>query len=52
MALNITQAVLDRAALVVIVGEDGLYEWSATKGDAEVAECLRRIADEIEAGTW
>lgn len=47
MSLDITQMELDRAALVLIVGEDGLYEWSATKSDRQVADVLSRISDEI-----
>lgn len=47
MALEITQAELDRAALVLIGGEDGIYEWSSTKSSDEVAAWLHQVADDI-----
>ena len=47
MSLVITQHVLDRSALVLIVGEDGLLEWSSTRDAKSVARKLRRIAAAI-----
>lgn len=44
MALDITQTTLDKAALVLIIGEDGLYEFSATKDDEQVGRALAQIA--------
>lgn len=49
--MNITQHQLDRADLVVIVGHDGLVEWSANRDREQVAAMLRDIADSIEDGT-
>lgn len=53
MAMNITQHQLDRSDLVVIVGHDGLVEWSAVeeRSREQVATMLRSIADSIEDGT-
>ena len=48
MTFNIDQ--LQKSALLVVVGEDGLFEWSSTKTNAEVAAYLRGLADGIEAG--
>lgn len=50
-SLNITQHQLDRTDLVVLVGHDGLVEWSARREPEQVAKMLREIADGIEAGT-
>lgn len=47
MALDINQASLDRAALVLIVGFDGLMEWSSDYPAAAVADQLEKIADAI-----
>lgn len=49
--LGITQAQLDRSDLVVIVGHDGLVEWSAHRSREEVTDMLRSIADSIEDGS-
>lgn len=51
MAMAITQQLLDRANLVVIVGGDGLVEWSAKRDRGAVATMLRDVADSIEDGT-
>ena len=51
MSLNITQEHLDRTDLVVLVGHDGLVEWSASRSREQVVTMLREIADSIEAGT-
>lgn len=50
MSLVITQSALNHAALVFIAGEDGLVEWSATKGREEVARYLEECADLIRRG--
>lgn len=50
MALDITQEVLDRAALVLIVDQDGLYEWSSTKTTEEVGKHLILIGEDVLAG--
>lgn len=47
MSFDITQDKLDRAALVLICYEDGLYEWSSTKRTDQVVDQLKRIADNI-----
>lgn len=47
--MDITQRLLDRADLVVIVGDDGLTQWSANRSREAVAEMLHNIADNIEA---
>jgi hypothetical protein len=49
--MNITQHQLDRTDLVVLVGHEGLVEWSSHRDRDEVADMLRKIADGIEAGT-
>lgn len=49
--LGITQHQLDRSDLVVIVGHDGLVEWSAKRSREEVASMLHRIAESIEDGS-
>jgi hypothetical protein len=49
--MDITQHQLDRSDLVVIVGHDGLVEWSAKRDRAQVADMLHSIADDIEDGT-
>ena len=49
--LNITQQELDRTDLVVLVGADGIVQWSAHRSRAEVVDMLRRIADGIEDET-
>ena len=49
--MDITQHQLDRTDLVVLVGHDGLVEWSAKRSREEVAAMLRGIADDIEDGT-
>jgi hypothetical protein len=51
MALDISQHQLDRADLVVLVGHDGLVEWSANRSRGEVVTMLRGIADDIEDET-
>ncbi len=51
MAMNITQHQIDRSDLVVIVGHDGLVEWSAKRDRTQVVDMLRSIADSIEDGT-
>jgi ribosomal protein S24E len=51
MALDISQHLLDRTDLVVLVGHDGLVEWSAKRSREEVAAMLRSIADDIEDET-
>jgi hypothetical protein len=48
--MDITQHQLDRTDLVVLVGHDGLVEWSAKRSRKEVAAMLRGIADDIEDG--
>jgi hypothetical protein len=49
--MDITQHQLDRSDLVVIVGADGLVEWSAKRPRPAVAAMLRDIADSIEDGS-
>lgn len=49
--MDISQNQLDRTDLVVLVGHDGLVEWSARRSRDEVAAMLRSIADDIEDGT-
>jgi hypothetical protein len=49
--MNITQHQIDRSDLVVVVGHDGLVEWSAKRDRDQVANMLRSIADSIEDGT-
>jgi hypothetical protein len=49
--MDITQHQLNRADLVVIVGHDGLVEWSGNRSREEVATMLRNIADSIEDGS-
>jgi hypothetical protein len=49
--MDITQHGLDRADLVVVVGHDGLVEWSARRSRQEVANMLRSIAASIEDKT-
>jgi hypothetical protein len=49
--LTITQHLLDRTDLVVLVGHDGLVEWSSHCDRDEVVAMLRGIADNIESGT-
>jgi hypothetical protein len=49
--LDITQKQLDRTDLAVLVGQDGLVEWSARRDRDQVVEMLREIADDIEDGT-
>lgn len=49
--MDITQAELDRTDLVVLVGADGIVQWSAHRDRAQVVDMLRRIADSIEDGT-
>ena len=51
MALNITQQELDRTDLVVLVGHDGIVQWSAKRDREQVAAILRSVADSIEDGT-
>jgi len=50
---RITQQQLDRTDLVVLVGDDGLVEWSAQENRSReaVVAMLRTIADDIEKGT-
>ena len=50
-SLGITQHQLDRSDLVLIVGHDGLVEWSANRSREEVADMLHRIAESIEDRT-
>lgn len=47
--MDLTQELLDRADLVVVVDRDGLFEWSAHRSSAEVANVLHTIADAIAA---
>ncbi|MBE8524822.1 hypothetical protein ILP97_46340 [Amycolatopsis sp. H6(2020)] len=49
--LTITQHHVDRTDLVVLVGHDGLVEWSSHGDRDAVVEMLRSIADAIEDGT-
>lgn len=49
--LGITQHSLDRSDLVVLVGHDGLVEWSSHRDRDQVVTMLRSIADGIENGT-
>lgn len=49
--LTITQHLLDRTDLVVIVGHDGLVEWSSHRDRDEVVAMLHGIANGIEDGT-
>lgn len=49
--MDITQHQLERTDLVVLVGHDGLVEWSAKRSREEAVAMLRDIADGIEAGT-
>lgn len=49
--MNITQHQLDRTDLVVLVGRDGLVEWSSHRSRDEITAMLRSIADNIEDGT-
>ena len=49
--LGITQQSLDRSDLVVLVGHDGLVEWSSNRDRDQVVTMLRSIADSIENGT-
>jgi hypothetical protein len=49
--MNLTQHQLDRSDLVVLVGNDGLVEWSSHRERDEIVEILRGIADSIEDGT-
>ena len=49
--LQVTQHQLDRTDLVVLVGNDGLVEWSAKRSRDQVVAMLRAIADDIENGT-
>lgn len=51
MSLTITQGALDRADLVLLVGHDGLVEWSANRDRDQVVAMLRDVAESIEAGT-
>ncbi|WP_410583918.1 hypothetical protein [Amycolatopsis sp. lyj-108] len=49
--MKITQQVLERTDLVVLVGGDGLVEWSSHRSRAEVVAMLRKVADGIEQET-
>ena len=49
--MNITQAELNRTDLVVLVGHDGIVQWSAKRDREQVATMLRDIADSIEDGS-
>lgn len=49
--MAITQQSIDRAALVVVAGEDGLVQWSSTKSREQVADYLESVADDIRQGT-
>lgn len=49
--LCVTQDQLDRTDLVVLVGHDGLVEWSARRDRDQVVTMLRDIADAIENGS-
>lgn len=48
--MTLTQPMLDRAALVVVAGDDGLVEWSSTKSREDVASYLECLAAAIRAG--
>lgn len=50
MAMAITQDYLDKADLVVVVGAEGLVEWSSHRERDAVVAMLRDIADGIEDG--
>lgn len=47
--MEITQRQLDRTALVLLVGDDGLTEWSSRYPRHQIVMTLRRIAGAIEA---
>ena len=47
--MEITQHQLDRTALVLLVGDDGLTEWSSRYPRPQIVMTLRRIASAIEA---
>jgi hypothetical protein len=47
MGLTLTQEYLDRAALVVVVGADGVYDWSSDKPREQIASVLEDIAHDI-----
>ena len=51
--MDITQQQLDRTDLVVLVGADGLVEWSANENRSreQIATMLHSIADGIKNGT-
>lgn len=51
MALEINQHTLDRTDLMVLVGHDGLVEWSSHRTREQVVTMLRKIADSIEDGS-
>lgn len=51
MAMSLTQHQLDRTDLVLVVGHDGLVEWSAKRRRDEVVAMLRSVADGIEDGS-
>ena len=51
MAMSLTQHQLDRSDLVLVVGCEGLVEWSANRGRDEVVAMLRSVADGIEEGS-
>ena len=49
--MEITQHQLDRTDLVVLVGHDGLVQWSSHRSREACADMLRGIAEAIEDGT-
>jgi DNA-binding PadR family transcriptional regulator len=49
--LNFTQHSIDRADLVVLVGHDGLVQWSSHRDREQCARMLEGIAEGIRRGT-
>jgi hypothetical protein len=49
--MDLTQNQLDRTDLLVLVGHDGVVEWSSHRDRDQVVDMLRKIADGIDAGT-
>lgn len=49
MSLTVTQALLDKTDLIVLVDRDGKAQWSSHRSDAEIVDMLRGIAELIEA---
>lgn len=50
--VRLTDVQIASAAFALVVDDAGDFEWASTWEAAEVADALRRLADNVEAGAF